>query len=649
MRDCHRRSSVWVCILAVCTLCAAVLPSAATTAADVSRLKLVAEKPALTDEVLLNPGMGLFIMPGLSGNYDRDWYLPIVAVAYFRVDWSMLEPEEGKYCFDQVLGPAMDYWLRRGKRVALRVMSSDMHSNREYVTPKWVFDAGVPAIAHKGLYVPRQLDPPFWNPIYRAKQAAFLAALGKKYNGMRGLEFVDIGAVGEWGESHLMRWSDDDRERGGYTPTGYTKAYLQFIDLYRRAFPQTPVALNCAMGGMGHNDVIVDYAVAQGIWLRQDGLTPSYPRGMVSRYYRQYGDRVPTLYELCHGYKSMAERGMTVHDTFRRGLEDGISYLNLMGAGEVARLPEADREVCRQTARAIGYRLAPVLVEHAEAIHLAPKLPPRLWTRITWRNLGVASCFDQLAVDLALVSPEGKEVSRLVEIPDVPTTLWRPGLDVVTSFGAALPTGLKPGRYTLRVGLADVFQPSRHLLLPLGGRDASGCYPVAAIPAVPRTQPVAQPQVPPLTLKVPAGQKRWSAPRGMTLSAGGQTPEGRPCLRVEGKTGPGWGYCSTSNLELLPATEYVMSVRMNVLAVGDPKRQPHLKVGLVDANGKWFANKLTARYDTSQLGTWQLLRARFATDPQTAGGHLSLERSDNRPAEATILFGDVRLEAVSAP
>lgn len=610
---------------------------------------IAAEKPALTDEVLLNPGMGLFIMPGLSGNYDRDWYMPIVAVAYFRVDWSLLEPEEGKYRFDEVLGKAFDFWLRRGKRVALRVMSSNMHSNREYVTPKWVFDAGVPAIPHKGLYVPRQFDPPFWNPLYVQKQAAFIAALGKKYNGLQGLDFVDIGSVGEWGESHLMRWSDDDRQQGGYTPSIYTKAYMQFVDLHRRAFPDTPVALNCATGGSGHNDVIVDYAVAKGIWLRQDGLTPNYGRTLASRYYAQYADRVPTLYELCHGYKEMASRGMTVHDTFRRGLEDGISYLNLMGAGEVARLAEVDREACRMAARELGYRLAPVLIEHNAAIHLDARIAPRLWTRITWRNQGVASCFQHLAVELTLVSAAGKEVLRVVEIPDKPTTLWRPKQDVVTAIGVALPAGLAPGRYVLKVGLADPPQPDRRILLPLGERDAQGRYPVCTIPAVPRSQPLPQPQVPKHDPTSPAGLKPWSAPKGMTLAWQGTTPDGQPCVRVEGKAGKGWGYCNTGSLALLPATEYVMSVKMNVLAVADPKRQPHLKVGLVDAQGKWFTNKLTARYDTSRLGTWQELRATFVTEPQTAGGHLSVERSDNQPAEATILFGPVRLEAVSAP
>jgi hypothetical protein len=611
----------------------------------------VAEKPAPTDDVLLNPGMGLFIMPGLAvkHDYERDWYMPIVSVAYFRLDWSMLEPVEGKYRFDEVLGPAMQYWVGRGKRVALRVISSNMHSRQEYVTPKWVFDAGVPGVPHKGLYVDRQVDPPFWHPLYMKKQAAFIAALGKKYNGMKGLEFVDIGAVGEWGESHLMRWSDEDREKTGYTRTEYTKAYLRFNEFYRQAFPDTPVALNCAMGGMGHNDVIVNDAVRRGIWLRQDGLKPDYPRTGTSSYYHQYAGQVKTLYELCYGYKSMASRRMTAKDTFQRGLEDPISYLNLMGADEVAQLPEVDREACRMAARDIGYRLVPVLVERNANIQVDRQVASRLWTRITWRNLGVAPCYQQLAIELTLTADDGRDVFCVQDFPAKPTTLWQPKEDIVTALSFALPASLAPGRYVLKVALVDPFQKSRRILLPLNGRDSQGRYPLCTITAIPRGKAIEQPQVPKLDPASPASLKRWTPARGMTLSWSDPTPDGRPSLKMEGKTGVGWQYCSVSDIAMLPATEYVLSARMKVVSIADPKRQPCLKVGLQDAAGKWIANKLTSRYDTSKLGTWQELRGRFVTESQTAGAHLAVEKSDNQPAEATIIIGDVRLEAVSAP
>ena len=272
-----------------------------------------------------------------------------------------------------------------------------------------------------------------------------------------------------------MRWSSEDKDKTGYTPMIYTKAYMRFIDMYRDAFSNTPVALNCATGGAGHNDVIVDYAVSKGIWLRQDGLTAGYSRQGASAYYHQYFTRVKTLYELCYGYQGMTEHGMTAMDTFKRGLEDPISYLNLMGADEVSKLPEADRDACRHVARYVGYRLAPTAIERPDAIHVDDKVKPRCWFKITWRNLGAAPCYQSLAVVLALVSEKGEEVYRSAELPDKPTTLWMPKEEVVTYFSFPITKPIPPGKYSLKIGLVDPFDEQRRILLCASrGRPGAG-------------------------------------------------------------------------------------------------------------------------------------------------------------------------------
>ncbi|NOZ20700.1 MAG: DUF4832 domain-containing protein [Planctomycetes bacterium] len=619
---------------------------------DTLGFKTVTHQPEITDEILHNPGMGLFFMPGVSTHYEVDWFVSLVDIAYQRVGWYQLEPEEGVYKFDEVLDPVFDYWLKRGKRVALRVMSSSMHSREMYVTPKWVFDAGVPGVKLKGLYVPKQIDPAFWNPLYIEKQAPFIRALGKKYNGMEGLEFVDLGCVGEWGESHLMRWSTEDKEKTGYTPLAYTKAYMRFIDLYREAFPDTPLALNCGTSGAGHNDVIVDYAVSKGVWLRQDGLKEGYGREGASRYYHQYFRRVKTLYELCYGYRGMLDRGMTLDKVFKRGLEDPISYMNmnLAGTATLKKFPEVDRAAVRHAARYVGYRLAPVAVEHQDTIHIDKNIAPRLWMNITWRNLGAAPCYEYYAVEIALVDEKGTEVFRTVEMPDKPTTLWMPKEDTDTAFSLVLPQGLKPGVYALKIGLVDPFNEERHLLLPLKHKDEKGCYTIATVTAAPRDEPLPQPAIPGGDFEAQNAIEGWWFAKGLKASlVTDDAPQGKQCLRVEGETGKGWNYGGAPTIPLLPAAEYELSVKMKVLSIDDPKKPPYVKLGLTDAEGKWFTNVGTRRYDTSELGTWQELRGKFVTPATTRGGHFAIEKGGTLPRKVVLLLDDIRLHLLSAP
>ena len=59
-------------------------------------------EPEMTDEVLINPGMGFETFNSFNGderNIQAENY-PECSIAYFRIDWDTLEPEEGKYDFD---------------------------------------------------------------------------------------------------------------------------------------------------------------------------------------------------------------------------------------------------------------------------------------------------------------------------------------------------------------------------------------------------------------------------------------------------------------------------------------------------------------------------------------------------------------------
>ena len=65
-------------------------------------------------------------------------------------------------------------------------------------------------------------------------------------------------------------------------------------------------------------------------------------------------------------------------------------------------------------------------------------------------------------------------------------------------------------------------------------------------------------------------------------------------------------------------------MRVDNIAPGSPA--PYLKIGLSDARGKWLTNVHTNRYDLGKPGTWQRLVALVETTPNTAGGHLTIEK-----------------------
>ena len=54
-----------------------------------------------------------------------------------------------------------------------------------------------------GKRIPR-IEPDYADPIYLEKHAAFLKALGERYDGRPDVEFLDIGSYGVWGEWHTQ-------------------------------------------------------------------------------------------------------------------------------------------------------------------------------------------------------------------------------------------------------------------------------------------------------------------------------------------------------------------------------------------------------------------------------------------------------------
>ena len=162
--------------------------------------------PKDTGVALINPGMGW-----MFHHYDNNLTtytvnltpsdtvaeIPGVSSVYMRLDWSDLEPEEGKFNWSIVDTP-MQKWIEAGKTIAFRFCTSEAQMSSP--TPR---HAGEKAGA-RGCHINREReitpDGPMWepdfdDPIFLQKLDNFLAAAAARYDGNPHVAFVDVGCL----------------------------------------------------------------------------------------------------------------------------------------------------------------------------------------------------------------------------------------------------------------------------------------------------------------------------------------------------------------------------------------------------------------------------------------------------------------------
>ena len=632
------------------------VPAESGIASPPRALRLRMVEPPPSRDVLFNPGMGLYLAGGSKLRYQPPpdaWALSLCDIVYFRPVWSDLEEQGPASDYDAYFDPIFDFWVnQRGKRVAFRVMSESMHSSAKYATPAWVFDQGVPSVVHRGLRGQEQIDPVFWDDRYLQSHCQFIDRLGKYLDGREGLEFVDIGGIGEWGEMHLGqhiqgRWTQQQLDQTGFTREKYVAAYRRVIDAHAAAFPRTRVFLN-----VGAYAEINDYAALRGCHFRQDGLTPRGPSANVGkRFYHPYSRRgVIGNYEFHSGYRSMIEKGWDLSTTVAEGLSDPISYLNtnILSPQDWEDAPAEVRQIFVDAARKIGFRFRATKLRVPDAFHLDGKTPARLLVEHSWKNEGVAPCYESYALEFTLHDTQDRVVARQRHFPHRPTTLWWPGEEITQRTLLRVNPDARPGDYQLKVSMLRPESPQRRIRLGIAGRDEDDRYLLCRVPGVATSRPTGV--VYEQGFEAPDHQ--WRASSGIeagldsTKSHGGITS-----LRLAGAQQGMWNYTSHQlALPVLPASKYRLSCWLRVDRLEPVRMAPYLKIGLTDGAGRWLENSPTNRYDMADVGTWQRLEATLETPLETAAGHLALERGEKETeTQLEAWIDDVRLELLEAP
>ena len=384
--------------------------------------------PTNTDEALINPGMGLVHYAyssriwaydtGLEPGDTLDELVPGTSVAYMRLPWAYLEPEEGAYRWD-ILDAKARPWIEQGKKVAFRfaVMDHTMES-----IPDWAMKAGI-----KGKRSPYKFrknaaewfEPDWDDPVLLAKYEAFLKAFARRWDGNPDVAFVDVGSFGAYGEGHGPHLNALRCKQGNTNEVD--RLCRIHLDLARRCLPNTYLVVSDDVGGSDNPDpncAIMAYARSLGIGFRDDSIfCVNPPRCWVhADWARQFAKTLPVVVETGHHVRLDKAGGGDARiekwfpeKILQNLVEYQASYYTVQSFPK--HLARTHGPILKALARRIGYRL-----ELRKAVFLdRVKAGEPVTIESTWVNVGVAPIYAGASLAWNLLNDRGVVVWSIVD------------------------------------------------------------------------------------------------------------------------------------------------------------------------------------------------------------------------------------------
>ncbi len=445
--------------------------------------------PPETDEILSNPGIGWQTM---SRTAIQDKNLPSwipSRVCYYRWAWERYEPEQGK--IDREF---LDSYLQQAREanqtLALRVMTT-YPGRKNY--PDWLKNIGgkidYVTVFIDGENHPNTPVPDFDDPLVLQIHLDFIKNFGALYDGHPDLDHVDLGSVGWWGEWHLS--GTKDRQMPS------VDSQRKIVDAYVQAFRKTPLVIPIGASRF----TMLEHATKLGVGWRADcfgdmnwHMPKFYTQALAESNALNAWKRAPVAWESCWEMKKWVAEKWPLRFIFNYGLALHGSVLN----NKSATLPEGDEvkaEIVRFLQR-LGYRFVlkeivhPVKVKAGKTLDLSMK----------WQNKGSAPGYKPYKLAYKLSANSGSTKMEKIINGNITTDKWMPGdlelnvqeyikNPVDLPYGEIynlrdsiiLPADLKPGKYTLSVGINDIVPDKPLLQIGIKGKDSKGWYPVSHI------------------------------------------------------------------------------------------------------------------------------------------------------------------------
>lgn len=441
--------------------------------------QIVTVRPTEIDDVLVNPGIGFMTFQRFNGdalNQGLKWTegYPIVyqefhgsldnkdhpatSIAYFRVYWKFIEPEQGKYNWN-LLDTALKTAHGRKQTLMLRIAPYGTTADND--APDW-YRAMLGDEAAKFPEKKWRTDPE--DPRYAAHFGKMIREVGRRYDGHPDLESVDMAIVGAWGEG-----------AGSERLTQPTREAL--VDAYIEGFSRTPLVMllsdektnkyGIAKRPVGWRiDCLGDMGgFGDGKWSHMNDY---YPQAIINFGMRDAWKQAPVSLEVCWVMQHWKNKGWDVDHIIDESLKWHISSFN----GKSSAVPEEWWPAVNRWLKRMGYRYVLRKLTYPAAVGVDRKLAFTTW----WENKGVAPSYREFPLAIRLKS--GDRTAVLDTAADI--RKWLPG-DNLYDDAVFVPANLPSGDYDLSLALLDPQTRLPKVKLAIAGMDADGWYTLGKI------------------------------------------------------------------------------------------------------------------------------------------------------------------------
>jgi len=392
---------------------------------------------------------------------------PDTTLAYFRIYWRYIEPENGVYRWD-IIDKALKTAHERGQTLLLRLPPHGHNPNgtdENLELPGWFKEI----IGPKPPNSPSRWQRDCNDPLYAEYFGRYIREAGRRYNGHPDLESVDLSMIGPWGEGADSKYLKEPAMRA-------------LCDAYIEAFPDT--WLLAMLGDNQTNEYIMSrinagYRADCMGDLRstiKDPLTRRDFCHMYDRYPQQieaFGVRdcwktAPVSFEACGVLNYWFDHGYDLDYIIDESLKWHISSFN----GKSNTCPEEWADKVQGWIDRMGYRIALRKINYSRAVKPGGALAFDTW----WQNIGCAPCYKKYTLAFRLKNNGKKYVFKT----DADITKWLPG-DALYDNRFYLPWDMPMGDYQMQAAFLDPQGISPALNLSMEGKQADGWYEIGPV------------------------------------------------------------------------------------------------------------------------------------------------------------------------